>query len=241
MKKAVAYYRKSIEKDATKSIANQKEVVHLYAVENRIEIVSEYEEVASSATLKRDEFQRMFQDLTDRNDIDFILVHRFDRITREIDGFGWILAQLKDILSVKTRLHSVTENNDYGDDPSKLLMRVFETYGATIERNNSVERMQAARRRKKATGGFIGGTPPMGYKAVMGTGNLTIQEKEVSIVRDALRYRSEGLSMSEIAEELNKKGYKTRKNKSFYAMTVQRILKYEEWYLGKGQVPGIYK
>lgn len=239
MKRAVAYYRKSIEKDAAKSIAGQKEVVWEYAKENGIEIIEEFEEVASSATLKRTEFQRMFQLLAERNDIDYILVHRFDRITREIDGFGWILAQLKDILSVKTRLHSTTENNDYRDDPSKLLMRVFETYGATIERNNSVERMQNARKRKKADGGFIGGTPPMGYQAILGTGNLIVKEQEASIVRDAFLFREEGLSMEKIAEELNKKGYLTRKNKKFYATTVQRILKHHDWYQGKGQAPSI--
>ncbi len=239
MKKAVAYYRKSIEKDAAKSITGQKEVVWEYAKENSIEILEEFEEVASSATLKRIEFQRMFQALSERNDIDYILVHRFDRITREIDGFGWILAQVKDILSVKTRLHSVTENNDYGDDPSKLLMRVFETYGATIERNNSVERMQNARKRKKADGGFIGGTPPMGYRAIMGTGNLIVAEGEVPIVQDVFMFREKGMSMEKIAEELNKKGHSTRKHKKFYATTVQRILKYEDWYSGKGQAPSI--
>lgn len=238
MKKAVAYYRKSIEKDAAKSIAGQKEVVLEYAKENGIEIIEEFSEVASSATLNRKEFMNMFSFLSGQNDIDFILVHRFDRITREIDGFGWILAQLKDILSIKTRLHSVTEDNDYGDDPTKLLLQVFKTYGATIERNASVKRMQDARKRKKEAGGFIGGTPPMGYRAT-GTGDLEIVIEEIPIVLSTFLFREEGLSMDKIAEELNKKGYKTRKNKEFYATTVQRILKHRELYLGNGQAPKI--
>ena len=239
MKKAVAYYRKSIEKDSVKSIESQKSNVRAYAAENDIEIISEFSEVASSATLKRKEFQTMFASLSERSDIDYILVHRFDRITREVEHFGWIISQLKDILSIKTRLHSISEDNDYEDDPTKLLMRVFQTFGATVERNNSVARMQRARQVKKADGGFIGGTPPMGYKTVPGTGNLEIEEKEVPIVKEVFLLREQGLSMNRIAEELNKKGYRTRKNKTFHSTTIQRVLRHKDWYEGKGQMPKI--
>lgn len=239
MKKAVAYYRKSIEKDSVKSIESQKNAVRVYAAENGIEIVAEFSEVASSATLKRKAFQNMFKVLSQREDIDYILVHRFDRITREVEHFGWIISQLKDILSIKTRLHSISEDNDYEDDPSKLLMRVFQTYGTTIERNNSVDRMQRARRVKKEAGGFIGGTPPMGYKTVPGTGNLEIEEEEIPIVAEVFLLREQGLAMNKIADTLNEKGYCTRKNKQFYSTTVQRILRHEGWYRGNGQVPRI--
>lgn len=235
-KTAIAYYRKSIEREAEKSIEGQREEVRRYAMENNIEIVSEYEEVASSMTTDREKLNLLFKDLESNKNIDYILVHRFDRMTRDILGMGYVMSILK---KGKTRLHSVTEENDYEGDPTKLMMIMMKTYGASMERIAIVERMQGARKRKKDKGGFIGGTPPMGYKAILGTGKLEIEEKEVPIVKDTFYFREKGMTMQKIADKLNEKGYKTRKNKDFYPTTVQRILKHRSWYEGEGQAPAI--
>jgi|SRR4051812_1267121 DNA invertase Pin-like site-specific DNA recombinase len=92
----------------------------------------------------------------------------------------------------KARLHSVTEENDCEDDPIKLMMIMMKTFGSTMERIAMVERMQEARKRKQAKGGFIGGTPPMGYKSIPGTGKLRIEENEIEIVKEVFSLRDEG-------------------------------------------------
>ena len=235
MKKAVCYYRKSIEREADKSIQGQKEVVRQYATDNNIQIVAEFAEVASSATIDRTELDNLFEFIKE-NEVDYILLHRFDRITREVKHMGYIMTLLE---NGKTRLHSATESNDYEDDPTKLMMIMMQTYGATIERIASVERMQSARKRKAEKGGWLGGTPPIGYRAIIGTGQLEVAKSEVPIVRDVFQLRSEGSTMQEIADTLNKKGYTTRKNKAFYPSTVQRVLKNEDWYKGNGEMPSI--
>lgn len=235
MKKAVAYYRKSIEREADKSIKGQKEVVQRYAAENEIEIIAEFEEVASSATVDRRELDNLFAFIKE-NEVDYILLHRFDRITREVKHMGYIMTLLD---KGKTRLHSATESNDYEDDPTKLMMIMMQTYGATIERIASVERMQQARKRKKEKGGFLGGTPPIGYKAIVGSGKLEIEESEVPIVRMVFELRENGATLQVISDRLNEKGYKTRKNKGFYPTTVQRMIKQKDWYEGKGEAPSI--
>lgn len=239
MKKAFAYYRKSIERDSLKSIERQRDSVEAYAKENKIEIVSHYEEVASSATLSRKELQRMLRDLEDRTDIDFILVDSFDRISREMDHFGWILSQLKEIMKSKARLHSCTEDNDYEDDHYKLFVIMLKTFGATEERIRIVERMQNARINKKKKGGFIGGMPPFGYRAVMASGKLFVNEPEVPVVKKVFELREKKMSMEKVAIELNRLGYKTRKGMEFKPMTVQRIVKHKDLYLGKMQAPAI--
>lgn len=239
MKKAVCYYRKSIEREAEKSIDGQKAEVHRFAKENGINIIEEFEEVASSATLKRKAFQNMFRMLSKRSDIDYILVHRFDRATREIDHLGWIFTQLKEVLNIKTRLHSVTEPNNYEDDHFKLFFIMMQTFGATQERINTVERLQNARKRKKEIGGWLGGTPPIGYKSIVGSGRLEIKESEVSIVKMVFELRENGDTMQMIADKLNEKGFRTRKNKCFYPTTVQRIIKHKDWYVGQGEAPSI--
>lgn len=237
MTKAINYYRKSIELEADKSIEGQKEEVHRYAAENNIEIVAEFEEVASSATIDRKELNKMFEFLSLNKDIDYILLHRFDRITREVKHMGYFMTLLE--TKGKTRLHSVTESNDYEDDPTKLMLIMMETYGATIERINAVKRMQGGRKRKQDKGGFIGGTPPIGYRSLVGSGDLAIEQNEIPIVQMVFKLRNEGCTMEKIAAELNAAGFNTRKNKPFYAMTVSRILKNESWYEGKGLAPAI--
>lgn len=239
MKKAFAYYRKSIERDSVKSIEGQKEEVHRYSTENNIEIVEEFAEVASSATLNREGFMKMFEELKKRTDINYILVYRFDRITREIDGFGWILAQLKDILNIKTRLHSVTEENDYVESPEKLLIQTMKTFGSTLEREASVKRMYEGKMRKAGQGGFLGGTPPVGYKSVPGTGKLEVNDEEVPLVLKVFELKGQGLSMNKIAGQLNELGFTSRKGLKFHAQTIQRILKHEKLYKGEYKDPGI--
>ena len=181
MKKAVCYYRKSIEREADKSIQGQKEVVHQYATDNGIQIVAEFAEVASSATIDRKELDNLFAFIKE-NKVDYILLHRFDRITREVIHMGYIMTLLEK--TGKTRLHSATESNDYENNPTKIMMIIMQTYGATIERIAAVERMQDARKRKAEKGGWLGGTPPIGYKPMIGTGQLAIEESEVCIVKD---------------------------------------------------------
>lgn len=241
MKKAFAYYRKSIERESEKSIEGQRTEVRRYAKENNIEIIEEFAEVASSATLKRNELQRMLRVLSEReeDDIDYILVHKFDRATREVDHIGWILGQLKEIMAVKTRLHSATESNDYEDDHFKLFFIMLQTFGATQERINAVSRMKEGRKRKADKGGFLGGTPPQGYRAVIGTGRLAVNEDEVPVVKEVFKLREQGLSMNKIATRLNDLGFTTRKGLKFYSQTVQRIIKHEKLYRGDYEDPAI--
>ncbi|HFJ9387891.1 TPA: recombinase family protein [Bacillus nitratireducens] len=239
MKKAVCYYRKSIELEADKSIARQREVVHQYAKENNIEIIREFEEVGSSAALDREELQNMLQYLGKERNIDYILLHSFDRASREVEDLGWIFSQLKKIMKVKARLHSATEENDYEDDHIKMFFIMMKTFGSTQERVNIVKRLQEARQLKAKKGGYIGGSTPLGYQALKGTAVLHIKESEVPTVKRIFELREEKMTMQEICDVLNKEGFRTRRNKEFQPMTVQRVLKNSKVYQGETEAPGI--
>lgn len=241
MKKAFVYLRKSIERESEKSIERQWEDILEYAIENEIEIVKEFAEVASSATLQRAELQRMMKELESRSDIDYILIYSFDRISREMHHFGWLISQLTEILRVKTRVHSITESNDYDDDHYKLFMIMMRTFGATEERVRIVSRLQGARQSKQQKGGFIGGVPPFGYATQEGSGLLFIKHSEVPTVQHAFEWRIQGLTMQGVADKLNEYGFKTRQGREFKAMTVQRMLKNEGLYKGEGEAPQLLK
>lgn len=240
MKTAVCYFRKSIEYEAEKSIERQREIAFEYAEKNGIQIVEEYAEVGSSATINRPELQRMLHDVSQLKTIDYILVYSFDRITREVDDLGWILTQLKKVMKVKTRVHSITEDNDYEDDHIKLFMIMMRTFGSTQERINTVNRLQGSRQMKQRKGGYVGGSAPFGYQSIKGSGELHINVDEVFIVRTVFILREGKHTMQEIADELNAiPSFFTRKGKSFSATTVHRILKNKDMYEGKTLAPRI--
>lgn len=101
------------------------------------------------------------------------------------------------------------------------------------------EKIKEGKRQKEIRGGFMGGRPPMGYRAVRGSGRLEIEESEVRIVKEVFRLREKSYSMPKIATFLNNKGIQTRNGKEFKPMTISRIIKNEHFYRGEMEAPSI--
>lgn len=110
-----------------------------------------------------------------------------------------------------------------------LLDGVFKAFCDMEVRNDPV-RINVKRRRKMASGGYIGGNAPMGYKVE--NGQLVINREEAPVVEFILTRKHEGKSMNSTVEALNAKGYKTRKGRPFVISTVQSIWNNEEFYHG---------
>ena len=79
-------------------------------------------------------------------------------------------------------------------------------------------------------GGYAGGKPPLGYKAV--DSKLVIVPEEAEIVRLIFTLRSQGNTLKGIAEELNKRGYRSKKGNEFKHSAVQTVLDNEDTYRG---------
>ena len=78
--------------------------------------------------------------------------------------------------------------------------------------------------------GYAGGKPPLGYKSV--DGELVVVPKEAEVVRLIYDLRKQGMTKVAIAEELNKRGYKTKQGNIYRHSTVSGILNNEEMYRG---------
>lgn len=91
-------------------------------------------------------------------------------------------------------------------------------------------RTEEGRKNKVRNGGYAGGKPPIGYKAV--DGKLEIVPEEAEIVRLVFELRENGGTLMGIAEELNKRGYRTKKGGNFLHSAVQTILNNEDTYRG---------
>ncbi|MCU4954481.1 recombinase family protein [Bacillus paranthracis] len=235
MKTAFVYLLKSMEND----IEEQREKIGTYAKENDIEIIKEFVETDMLAALKHTELQTMIQDLVEKNDIDYVLVHQFDVLTHNMARLGWVITQLEEILNVKTKISSITEENK--EDNYQLFQSMIHKIGAKEEQIRHTSRLQEGKKEKKQKGGFNGGTPPMGYSTQEGSGVLFIKYDEVPTVEHAFEWRKQGLTMQEVADKLNEYGFKTRQEREFKAMTVQRMLKNESLYKGEGEAPELLK
>jgi DNA invertase Pin-like site-specific DNA recombinase len=113
-----------------------------------------------------------------------------------------------------------TELTVEGNDPTKILIR--QVLGAISEWEKSVvvQKLRAARMRIRKTDGRCEGRKPYGFT-----------EFEKSVIAKMLAFRSEGLSLSGIANRLNLEGIKPRTTSrvgiqpKWHTTTVQRILK----------------
>jgi site-specific DNA recombinase len=99
-----------------------------------------------------------------------------------------------------------------------------------LESENIAQRTAMGRYATAREGGYAGGKPPLGYKAV--DGQLVIVPEEAEIVRLVFTLRSEGGTLMGITEELNKRGYRSKKGNEFKHSAIQTILNNESTYRG---------
>lgn len=135
--------------------------------------------------------------------------------------------------SVLKRRHSdlVAVNSRFAG--YKLYQKLFDELIDTmcrIEMENAPLKKPHDRMDKAARGAYIGGNPPMGYKVE--DGKLVVNKEEVPVVLLIMERKREGRTMLGTVEELNAKGYKTRKGNPFVISTVQGIWKNEMFYKG---------
>ena len=213
MKKAAGYIRKSKRKS---DMSGQRSVIDKYCLEHNL-VVSEWIEdenfgdVAFGLGLKAD----------------VVVVANAGVVSGDFFEFNAYRAVLK-------RRHSDLVSAS-GEDFSgyKLYGKILDEFIETlcrIELENEPIRKPHDRRDKAARGAYIGGNVPMGYKVV--DGKLAVNPDEVPVVEFIMEQKRQGKTMLGTVDELNAKGYKTRRGKPFVISTVQSIWHNEPFYRG---------
>lgn len=147
---------------------------------------------------------------TDR--ADGVLVHRLDRLARDLVLQEQLLAELhrrgKQLASVDLTEHASLEHSP--DDPTRALVRRMLGSIAQYEREVIRLRLMAGRTRKQLEGGYAGGAPGFGYAAVRG--QLVKIPAEQTTIRLILKLRRAGQAYRPIADELERRGIRSRKS-----------------------------
>ncbi len=234
MKSAIAYMRVSTDGQIGENkfgLDAQRKMIEDFAAANDYQIVQWYieERGVSGVSEDRPQFNALLQDDEVHNPpIEALLVAKSDRVARDMKLYYYYLM----LLSRKNiNLISVSEPvPDYDTGMGNIYLALM-LFVAEQERKNITMRTMGGKRRKAATGGYIGGYSPYGYHVE--NKGLVVYEPEAALVRYIFKLRAKGLSLSQIQTKLTDSGYKTRKGTLFQPATINNILKNEKIYRGQ--------
>lgn len=148
-----------------------------------------------------------------------LIVYRHDRLARDLILQETLIQRLS---SANVQVISVTDPEIDGDDHTRVLVR--QVLGAIHQYERAVirSRMAAGKAMKAAKGGYAGGRPPFGWKAVDGA--LAPDEAEQQVITYSRQLRDQGKSYREIVAALMEAGYKPRGGTEWHPPQVARLL-----------------
>lgn len=221
MKKAVAYARFSSDMQREESIDAQIRAIKEYCQKNNIELIRFYsDEGISGTTDNRPQFQEMIKNITD---IDYVVVHKLDRFSRNRYDSAVYKRKLK---QKGIKVLSVLENLD--DSPESVIMEsVLEGMSEYYSRNLSRE-VKKGLKENALKCQYTGGTIAYGY-SIDENKMFIINEKEAEAVRIIFRMFVDGYNYNQIIDELERQGHKTRKGGKFKKTTLYDMLKNERY------------
>ena len=156
----------------------------------------------SGATMDRPALQRLLADIA-AGRVDTIVVYKIDRLTRSLTDF----AKIVEILDARGAFFvSVTQQFNTTTSMGRLTLNILLSF-AQFEREVIGERIRDKIAASKKKGMWMGGIPPLGYRAQ--AGKLVVVESEAEIVRAIYRRYAELGSVRLLKDELEARGIRT--------------------------------
>lgn len=224
---AVIYARYSPGPNQTEaSIEGQLKECYEFAKKNEYTVIEEYiDRKKTGTTDDRPNFQRMIDD-SSRKHFQIILVYQLDRFARNRYDSATSKHKLK---KNGVKVLSVREN--ISDDASGILV---ESILEGMAEYYSAELSQKIRRGMDLNGEkclSTGGNIALGYKLEQidltdekSKKKLVIDEKTAPLVRRIFQMYADGMSVTQITEQLNVEGYKTSRGVPFNKNSLRTML-----------------
>jgi site-specific DNA recombinase len=179
------YTRKSSEEGLEQdfnSLHAQREACAAYVASQASEgwqlLPGEYDDGGiSGGTLERPALQRLLTDIA-AGRIDIVVVYKVDRLTRSLLDFAKLVEKFD---KAGTSFVSITQSFNTTTSMGRLTLNMLLSF-AQFEREVTAERIRDKLAASKAKGMWMGGMPPLGYKADGRT--LAIVEPHAAVVRD---------------------------------------------------------
>ncbi len=222
--KAVAYARFSSDLQREESIEAQVRAIKEFAEKNGYALQRVYiDRGISGTTDKRPEFQHMIDDAK-KGKFDVVIVHKFDRFARSRYDSA---IYRKELDKHNVKLISVIEN--FGDSPEMIILEGLLEAMSEYYVVNLAREVRKGLKENALSCRHTGGTPCLGYDVDRDTMKLVVNEWEAEAVKLIFKLYLEGYGYSYIIDELNKKGYKTKRGSSFGKNSLYEILHNEKY------------
>jgi len=223
--RAAVYARFSSDNQRDESIDAQLRALQDYAKRNNIIITKQYVDKAKSATTdNRPEFLAMIED-SKKDLFDIVLVHKLDRFARNRhDSIGYRM----ELKRSGVRLISALEYLDDESPESLILESVLEAMAEYYSKNLAREVIKGMRE-NALKGLHTGGLPPLGYDVNPETKMLVINPLESQAVKLIFQMYLEGDGYNIIIDELNNRGYMTKRGGTFAKNSISAILRNEKY------------
>ena len=214
----VIYARYSSDNQREESIEGQLRECKVFAEKNGIDVVGTYIDRALSAkTDNRPDFQKMIKDSA-KKQFDCVIVWKLDRFARN----RYDSAHYKSILKKNgVRVLSATEAISQGAEGiilESVLEGMAEYYSAEL-----AEKVIRGQTENALSCRFNGGTVPIGFK-INEERKFEIDTETAPYVLDAFKKYEEGITMQEIADDLNAKGVRNNRGTKLNINAISTML-----------------
>ncbi len=221
--KAYGYCRYSSDLQTEASIEQQKNELTEYANKNNITIIDFYCDEAKSGTKdNRENFQLMISDCKKKL-VDCILVWKTDRFARNTQDSLYYKMKLE---KLGIKLISITQPIDNSTPEGQLMYTLLAGMDEYYSKNlaSNVKRALKMNANNCLSNG---GTAPLGYDII--DRKYVINEQERPIIEQIFDMYLDGKGITEIALQLNQKGYTTKKGKPFGKNSIYEIINNEKY------------
>lgn len=229
--RAVIYLRVSTERQARSggeaegySIPAQRDAAIRKAESLGAQVVEEFVDAGASAkTADRAALQSMLARLKEQGDIDFVIVHKIDRLARNRLDDVLIMAAIE---QAGASLVSCSENID--ESPQGRLMHGIMASMAEFYSSNLATEAKKGLHKKAARGGTPG-PAPVGYLNVLKTiegepkPSIALDPERAPHIRWAYEsYATGDWSLSELTDELERRGLRSRPTRRYVGKPLNR-------------------
>lgn len=232
--KLAIYARTSTHNGAgSDSLDAQVSACQAWALSNGHEVAAVYRDDALSGALDVSARPGLEAALVaiDSDEADGLVVHRPDRLARELHVQEAALAHAwasGDHVRVFEAAEGEEIKRDDPNDPQRRFLRQVMGAAAELERGLIRARLHGGRRRKQERGGYVGGPrlhPKYGYR--LEQGEYVPAPEQQRVIEEIWRLRTTHATYAEIADTLNRRGERAPSGEAWYPMTVMRIFQRE--------------
>jgi DNA invertase Pin-like site-specific DNA recombinase len=220
--KAIGYVRVSTEKQAEHgvSLEAQSEKIRAMAVVQGAELSDIIVDAGESAkSLDRPGMARLLA-LVDARKVDTVIIAKLDRLTRSVKDLAELLERFE---RRNVSLVSVADSLDTRSAAGRLVLNIMVSV-SQWEREAIGERTRDAMHHKRANGQRVGNIP-FGYRLAVDGRMLVEDAAEQDILARIRELKASGHTTREIADELNRQGYRTRRGTAWRFQYVADALK----------------